>query len=208
MKSAKAVIYPAIADSVDLPEFSFRKNRDEDAFVLLTGPEQQLFLSENTSVYNIVATLSDLRLRSLLAPMWQEFAGLNITFNIVCRRAELLKIQYDGVNVAIEAHWNLFIPYFDHIKALPIVHPEVLDLFAHAVFKYAELGLKHPEVVKNELRGLVIDTYRVQPELLLTSLDIFNKANIYHIRPTRNWFNKISAANDKYRLQIDASAAT
>ena len=32
VKSAKFITYPAVADSVDLPDFTFRKNKDENAF--------------------------------------------------------------------------------------------------------------------------------------------------------------------------------
>jgi hypothetical protein len=53
----------------------------------------------------------------------------------------------------------------------------------------------------------VIDAYREEPELLLASLDIFNKPTIYHIRPTRVWLSKVFAANDVYRLEIDISDA-
>ena len=67
--------------------------------------------------------------------------------------------------------------------------------------------MKHPGSAKIELGSLVIDTYLVQPELLLASLDIFDKPNIYHIRPQRIWLNRIKAANDRHHLQIDVSAA-
>lgn len=207
VKSAKIIIYPAVADSVDLPDFSFCKNADEDAFVLTTSPQQQSLLKNNENISDRVMALDDLRLKTLLAPMWPGGEDLNITFNIIGQRAALLKITQDGTNVIVEAHWNLFIPYFDQIKILPIVHSEILDILASAVFHYAALAMKHPNVAKSELRKLVIDGYRAQCELLLASLDIFNKPNIYHIRPTRIWLNSISVANDEYRLQIDVSAA-
>jgi hypothetical protein len=207
VKSVKGIIYPAVARSVDLPDFSFRKNKDEDAFVLLTSTEQLSLLQTNSIISDRVKALDDLRLKMLLAPMWPEIADSNITIHIIGRSAALLKITQDKKNVIIEAHWNLFVPYFDHIKTLPIVHPEILNIFAGAVFHYAASAIKNPQAAKNELRSLVIDGYRVQPELLMASLDIFNKPNIYHIRPTRTWHNRISAANDRYRLQIDVSAA-
>jgi hypothetical protein len=40
----------------------------------------------------------------------------------------------------------------------------------------------------------------------MASLNIFNKPNIYHIHPTRIWFDRISVANDRYQLEIDVSA--
>ena len=207
VKSTKVIIYPAVAGSVDLPDFSFRKNKDEDVFVLVTPAEQQSLLNKNATISDRLMPLDDLRLKTLLAPMWPACADSNITFNIVGRRAALLKITQDAMNTVIEAHWNLFIPYYDQIKILPLVHPEILDIFAGAVFHYMAMAMKHPQAAKNELRSLVIDRYRAQPELLLASLDIFNKPNIYNIRPTRIWLDRISAANDRYRLQIDVSAA-
>lgn len=207
VKSAKAVIYPAVAGSVDLPDFSFRKDRDEDAFVLLTQAGQQSLLYKNDAISDRLKQFDDLRLKTLLEPMWSVCADSNITFNIVSRRAALLRITQDENNIIVEAHWNLFIPYYDQIKIIPLVHPEILNIFAGAVFHYTALAMKHPHVAKNELRNLVIDKYRAHPELLLASLDIFNKPNIYNIRPTRIWLERISAANDRYRLQIDVSSA-
>lgn len=207
VKFAKAIIYPSVAGSVDLPDFSFRKNKDEDAFVLATQAGQQSLLYKNDAVSDRLRQLDDRRLKTLLDPMWSLCADSNITFNIVSRRAVLLKITQDAMNTLIEAHWNLFIPYYDQIKIIPLVHPEILNIFAGAVFHYTALAMKHPHVAKNELRNLVIDKYRAHPELLLASLDIFNKPNIYNIRPTRIWLEKISAANDRYRLQIDVSSA-
>lgn len=206
VKSAKGIIYPAVADSVDLPDFSFHKNRDEDTFVLLTPAIQQLQLKKIPTLYDRAIALDDLRLKRLLAPMYPAIAALNITFNIIGRRASLLKIRQDRMNFIVEAHWNLFIPYFEQIKTLPIVHPEVLNVLAVAVFHYMALVMKQPTTAENQLLDFVIDAYRAQPELLLASLDIFNKPNIYHIHPAGCWFNKISAINDRYRLQIDVSA--
>ena len=59
--------------------------------------------------------------------MWPEVADSDITINIIARREALLKIKQDGVNIVVEAHWNLFIPYFYQIKELPIAHSEILD---------------------------------------------------------------------------------
>lgn len=207
VKFAKAVIYPAVAGSVDLPDFSFRKNKDEDAFVLAIQAGLQSLFYKNDAVSDRLRQLDDLRLKTLLEPMWSLCADSNITFNIVSRRAVLLKITQNAMNTVIEAHWNLFIPYYDQIKIIPLVHPEILNIFAGAVFHYTALAMKHPHVAKNELRNFVIDDYRAHPELLLASLDIFNKPNIYNIRPTRIWLERISAANDRYRLQIDVSSA-
>ena len=205
VKSAKVVVYPAVADSIDLPDFSFLKNKDEDEFVLLTTAEQQSLLKKSAAIADRVRALDDLRLRRLLAPILPECTDSTITINIIGRCSALLKITQNRRNVTVEAHWNLFIPYFDQIKSLPIVHPEILDIFAGAVFSYMALAMKQPKAEKNESRSHVIDAYRAQPELLLASLDIFNKPNIYHIRPTRIWLNRISAANDEHRLQIDVS---
>jgi len=207
VKSAKFINYPAVADSVDLPDLTFRKNKDEDVFVLLTTAEQQSLSEKNVTIFNRAKLIEELRLMTLLAPIWPEGADSDITVHIIGRRAALLKIKEDGMNAVIEAHWNLFIPYFYQIKELPIAHPEILDIFAVAVFNYAALALKHPKAEKNELRSLVIDAYLSRPELILASLDILNKPNIYHIRPTRIWLNRISAANDEHHLQIDVSAA-
>ena len=205
VKSAK-IIYPAVADSVDLPDMSFSWNTWQDVFVLLTSSPDPLLLKQNVNISERVAAIDGLRLKALIAPVLSEGEDLNVTFNIIGRRAALLKISKDGKNVIVEAHWNLFIPYFDHIKTLPIVHSEILDVFAVAVFQYAASALKHRGMAKKELRNRVIDGYRTSPELLLASLDIFNKTNIYHIRPTRIWLNGVSAANDKYRLEMDVSA--
>lgn len=207
VKSAKSIIYPAVADSVDLPDFTFHKNKGQDPFILLTTAEQQSLSEKNTPISNKAKALDDARLMALLAPMWPECADSDITVNIIARRAALLKITEDGVNVVVEAHWNLFIPYFYQIKELPIAHSEIVDIFAGAVFHYVAVAMKHPTAAKNELRSLVVDAYLAAPKLLLASLDIFNKPNIYHIHPTRVWLNRISEANDKHRLEINTSSA-
>jgi hypothetical protein len=206
-KSAKFITYPAVADSVDLPDFTFRKNKDDNAFLLLTTTEQQSLFEKNTTISDRAKALNDLRLMTLLAPMWTEGANSDITVNIIARRGALLRIKQEGMNIVIEAHWNLFTPYFYHIKELPIAHSEILDIFAGAAFLYVIIAMKHPGAAKNELINLVIDQYLAQPELLLASLDIFNKPNIYHIRPQRIWLNSIAAANDENRLQINTAAA-
>ena len=206
-KSGKVIIYPAVADSVDLPDLTFLKGRDEDSFVVLKTAEQQSLLKKSATITDRVKALDDLRLKALLAPIVPEFADSTITVNIIGRRSALLKIIQNSTNVIVEAHWNLFIPYFDQIKSLPIVHPEILDIFASAVFSYMAFAMKHKGVPQLEARRRVIDAHRAQPELLLASLHIFNKPNIYHIRPTRIWLNAIYAANDGHRLQIDVSAA-
>ena len=207
VKSANIVTYPAVADSVDLPDLTFRRHRDEDAFVLLNTAERQSLFEKNAAIGNKSKVIDDLRLKTLLAPMWPEVADSDITVHIIGRRAALFKITQEAMNVTVEAHWNLFIPYFYQVKELPIAHSEILDIFTGAIFHYAALAMKHPEAAKSELRSLVIDAYRNQPELFLASLDIFNKPNIYHIHPTRIWLNRISVANDEYRLHIDVSAA-
>jgi len=207
VKSARLITYPAVANSVDLPDLTFRKNKGEDAFILLDAAERQSLFETNTALSARAKMLDDLRLKTLLVPMWPECADLDIRVDIVARRSALLKIRQDGMNVVVEAHWNLFIPYFYQIKELPIAHSEILDIFAGAVFNYAAMALKHPRVAKKDLRSLVIDAYVADPQNLLASLDIFNKPNIYHIRATRIWLNRMSAANDEHRVQIDASAA-
>lgn len=206
-KSARSFTYPATADSVDLPDFTFRKNRNEEGFILLTTAEQQSLFDKNTILSNRAKALDDRRLKTLLELLWPEGPQFDLTVHIVARRAALLKIKQAGEKVVVEVHWNLFIPYFYQLKELPLAHIEVLDIFADAVFLHAALAMSNPDVGKNELNSLVIDAYRATPELLLASLDILNKPGIYHIRPTGIWLNSISAANDKYRLQIDRSAA-
>jgi len=206
-KPMKVISYPAVADGVDLPNLTFTKNKDEEAFVLLTSTQQQSLLKKNPTICERVMALDDLRLKTLLAQMFTAIAASNITFNIIGRRGTLLKITQDMMNVIIEAHWNLFIPYFEHVKPLPIVHPKILDIFASAVFRYMALAAKHPKVADNQPRSFVVEAYKAQPELLLASLDIFNKPSIYHIWPTRSWFNRISTVNDKYRFQISVVAA-
>ncbi|MRR16856.1 MAG: hypothetical protein EG826_10415 [Deltaproteobacteria bacterium] len=200
VKPTKVISYPASADGVDLPDLSFGKNKDEDAFVMLSSTRHCTPL--NQIIYERMMAFDDLKLKTLLAPMSPIIAASNITFQIVGRRGPLLKITQDMTNVMVEAHWNLFIPYFEHIKALPIIHPEVLDIFARAVFRYMALAAKHPKVADSQPRSFVVEAYKAQPELLLASLDIFNKPSIYHIQPTRSWLNRISAVNDTYRFQI------
>lgn len=208
VKLTKVIVYPAVADCVDLPDISFRKNRDEADFVLLTPVREQANFRGNATISDKIATLNNFRLKLLVAPLWPVIFDSNITLNIIGSRAALLKITQDGNNIIIEAHWNLFIPYFDRIKALPIVHREILDIFAGAVFTYAAIAMQHYRVAKNELRNIIIYNYRGNPERLLASLDIFNKPNLYHIRPTKIWQGRILAANDKYRLEIEISTAT
>jgi hypothetical protein len=207
IKSAGSFVYPAICDSVDLPDITFRKNEGGDAFVLLTTAEQQLIFEKDLTISNKLKMFGKSQLTTLLTPMGPESINADITVKIIARRAALLTIKQDGVRIVIEAHWNLFIPHFCQIKELPIAHSEVLDLFAGAVFNYVILAMKHPGAMKSELRNIVIDAYPAQPGFLLASLDIFNKPNIYHIHPERIWLNMISAANDQHRLQIDVSPA-
>ncbi|MEN6621095.1 MAG: hypothetical protein ABFD50_06075 [Smithella sp.] len=207
VKSAKVIVYPAVASSVDLPDFSFCKKKDEDSFVLLTPVEQQSFINKSTTETGAATVLDNLRLQALLAPILPLYTGSDFIVNVVSQRTAILKITKDESKIIIDAHWNLFIPYFDQIKALPIVHSEILDIFARAVFNYIAIALKYPRLLKNEIRNLNICEYKSNPEYLLATLDIFNKPNIYHIHPTRVWLERISAANDRLRLQIDPSAA-
>ncbi|HPK52927.1 MAG TPA: hypothetical protein PK114_00610 [Smithellaceae bacterium] len=207
-QSAKVIIYPATADSIDLPDFSFRRKSAADAFVPLHQFPEQTFQGLNPVITEKMQAIDDTRLKSLLEPFWPYAADADITLNITGRRTALLKITEDANNVTLEIHWNLLIPYFDHIKTLPIVHPEILDIFAAAVFHYTAIAMKNPRAAKSKFRNLIVAAYKTRPELLLASLDIFNKQNIYHIRPTRIWLNTISAANDRDRLQIDVSAVT
>lgn len=207
VKPTKVISYPAVADGVDLPDLTFTRNKNEDAFAGLTSIQQCLPLRKNPILYEKISALDDLKLKTLLAPVFPMVAASNIIFHIVGRRGSLLKITQDTANVIVEAHWNLFIPYFEHVKALPIIHPEILDIFARAAFRYMALAVKHPKVADSQPRSFVVEAYKAQPELLLASLDIFNKPNIYHIQPTRSWFNRISAVNDTYRFQIGVAAA-
>lgn len=54
-KSKKVISYPAVADGVDLPNLTFAKNKEEEAFVLLTSTQQQslLMLSCIQQIMNI-----------------------------------------------------------------------------------------------------------------------------------------------------------
>jgi len=207
VQPTKVISCPAIADGVDLPDITFHKNKDEEAFVGPASPRHCSPLQKNAIIDERVSAFDDLKLKTLLAPLFPMIAASNITFHIVGRRGSLLKITQDATDVIVEAHWNLFIPYFDHVKALPIIHPEVLDIFTRAVFRYMALAAKHPKVADNQPRSFVVEAYKAQPELLLASLDIFDKPSIYHIQPTRFWFNRISAVNDTYRFQIGVAAA-
>ena len=204
---AGTIIYPAVADSVDLPEVSFRREKGGNAFALSVSAEGQPRLRRDAILADRVKALGDLRLPALLAPVLPHGAGGAIVVTVTGRRGALLKIIRDGADMLVRAHWNLFIPYFDRIKSLPITRPEILDIFARGVFQYTARALEHPEAAKHDLRGIVLDRYREEPELLLASLDIFNKTGIYHIRPTRIWLTMIYEANDRYRPQIDISAA-
>lgn len=206
MKSHRLITYPAIADSVDLPDFIFHKSSDGDAFILLTGAEQKL-LFEQKKATNRAMELDNRRLMTLLSPISAKFTNSDVTLHIISERGAVLKIKQFRTGIVIQAHWNLFQPYFYQIKNLSIAHSEILDVFARAVFNYAALAMKHDGMEKSEFRNVVIDAYILQPELLLASLDILNKPNIYHIHSTRIWLTKISEANDKHRLQIDVSAA-
>ena len=209
VKPTNVILYPAVADSIDLPDISYRKNGDEAAFVLLTSAQQYALIEKNPAVHEKVISLDDAKLKTMLAPMFPAIETANITFNVVGRRGALLKIIHDGINVMIEAHWNLFIPYFEHVKALPIIHPEILDIFAVAVFRYMALAIKHPKVASSQTKSFVVEAYKPQPQLLLASLDIFNKPSIYHIHPTRSWFKRISEVNDRYRFEIrDVNSAS
>lgn len=205
--SVRGILYPAVADSVDLPDLSFRRRKDEDSFILLTTMVKDLFLQKHPSSAAKLASIDDVWLKNLIEPIGPESKCLNITFNIISRRAALVAVKHDKMSLTIEAHWNLFIPYFEQIKVLPIIHPEILNTFAQAVFYYVLTAVQNPRLPKNALRELVIDGYKNKPELILASLDIFNKTGIYHIHPTNIWKNRIAAVNDLYRLEIDSSSA-
>ncbi len=205
-KRAEVYIYPAVADSVDLPDLSFRRDKGGDAFVLLKG-EQQPLSGDNAVLSDRARALGGTRLKELFAPVLPGCADLAVTVNVISRRSALLKVTQKDMNVVVEAHWNLFIPYFEQIKPLPVAHPEILDVFASAVFSYAALAMERPKASRNELWERVVGSYRARPEFLLASLDIFNKPNIYHIRPTRIWLGRIYEANDEHRLEINSSDA-
>ncbi len=199
--------YPAVADDVDLPELTFRKNRDEEAFILLPTPGRRLSVQRPAAEADQVKSFAERRLKKMVLLLWPEGLDSDLTVRIIARRAALMKIRQEGAKRIVEAHWNLFFPYFHQIKELPIAHSEILDLFSEAVFRYLALAMKHPGAAKEEVRSLAVDAYRAQPAFLLASLDIFNKPAIYHIRPEVIWLNRISAANDAHRLEIDPSAA-
>lgn len=206
-KPVGVIIYPAVADSVDLPDYSFIKNVDSDMFVSAITAEPYLLHCASASIADRIKSLDDHRLKTLLEPILPECVNYSVIVNITGKRSALLKLTRDSMRMIIEAHWNLFIPYFNHIKALPMVHPEILDIFAGATFTYLALAMQAPGIPKNILNLRAIEAYTTRPELLLASLDIFNKPNIYHIRPTRIWLNMISSANDRYCLEIDTSDA-
>ncbi len=203
MKRGGVIVYPAVADSVDLPDLTFV--REGDVFVPSATVEGFL-AGKSSAVADRVKGLDDARLKTLLAPVLSECSGSPVTVTITGRRSPLTKISRKGKSVAVQAHWNLFVPYFDHIKSLPVVHPGILDVFAVAAFRYMALTMQGTGKDDGS-RDRVIDAYRALPELLLASLDIFNKPTIYHIRPTRVWLNRIFGANDAYRLEIDVSDA-
>jgi hypothetical protein len=206
-KTIKVISYPAVADSVDLPDISFSKLKDKDAFLLLTTSEKDSFYKTNETSFDRQKALAvQTRLGKLFSLLRCECGDSDATINIIGRRAALLRVRQEDGRINIEAHWNLFVPYFARITKSPVVHPEILDVFSVAVFHYAVVAMKCRRVTTRTLINLIIDTYKVQPALLLASLDIFNKPNIYHIRPTIAWLKDIVAANDRYRLQIDVSA--
>lgn len=207
-KTDRTFIYPAVADSVDLPDLSFLRNKDADIFVRLPTVSGQSVNEKGMPATDREKAIDELRLKALLVPILPRCEGLAVTVNIIGRRSSLVKIVRTEMKVIIEVHWNLCIPYFNQIKLLPFVHPEILDIFAGAVFTYMSLAMVHQGMTKDELRNHIIETCRTRPELLLASLDIFNKPNIYHIRPTRIWHSKITWANDEYRLGIDVSSVT
>ncbi len=206
VKSVKSFAYPAVADSVNLTEITLRNNKEDNSFILESFAEQQSISGENTIISNKIKALKDSELMALLAPIWPVGADSDITVNIIARRTTLLKIKKEGGKVVVEAHWNLFIPYFHQIKELPIAHSEILGVFANAAFHYVFLAIKHSGTAESALWRRITDEYRTQPDLLLTSLDIFNKPNIYHIHPTRTWLDRIYEINDRHHLQIDVSA--
>lgn len=205
IKKAKIIIYPAVADGVDLPELSFGKNAEEEDFV-----PRQITTHQTLSVQDDLAdrtkSIEFRRLKTLLLPVFSDYKTLRITFHVIGRRESVLKMMIEEGHVLIEAHWNLFLPYYNHIKELPIVHAEILDIFTEAVFSYAAIAVRHTKAARNELRTLTIDRYRDKPGLLLASMDIFSKHHIYHIRPTSVWIQSVCAANNRHCLQIDISA--
>jgi hypothetical protein len=197
-KTTRVIFYPAVADSVDLPDLLFFKSKDEAKVSLLSTEEQHLLFGKD-------ATLLD-RLKMILATMGPVCKDSDLIINIIGSRAPLLKVRQSAHQVIADVHWNIVTPYFSKITRLPIAHPEILDIFADAVFQYAAFAMKHPQKAKSALRNMVVDAYRLQPLLLLATLNIFNKPNLYHIHPTRTWFDRTSAANDRYQLEIDVSA--
>lgn len=207
-KSAGFVIYPAVAGSVDLPDFFFRKNKSDASFVPYGSEKLQSFSEKGDDIALQIKKINDFLLKQLLAPMWHVLADFNLEFKITGRRSALLTVLQKKDSVAIEAHWNLFVPYFYQIKTLPFVHPEILDTFAAAVFHYAALAMQHSSKGKKYLRNAVLREYEKKPELLLASLDIFNKPGIYHIHATGVWFNRITEFNDKKHLYIGVPETT
>ncbi len=115
MKSHRLITYPAIADSVALPDFIFHKSSDGDALILLTGAEQKL-LFEQKKATNRAMELDNRRLMTLLSPIWAKFTNSDVTLHIIAERGAVLKIKQFRTGIVIQAHWNLFQPYFYQIK--------------------------------------------------------------------------------------------
>jgi len=206
-KSARVILYPAVADSVNLPDFSFFKSKAENGFSLLPADAQEDISKNNSVLFDRLKKCAAARLKMLHAAVGPVCKDSDITIHVIGRRSPLLRINQDDHRVIVVVHWNLMIPYFSQITTLPIVHSEVLDIFADAVFHYVALMMKQSKTAKNVLETIFIDAWRGRPELLLAMLDIFNKPNIYHIRPTKTWLNRIHAVNDAYQLEIDVSDA-
>ncbi len=205
--SAEVFFYPAVTGSVDLPELAFRKNRDEKIFTPLTPELTEALCVRQPALADRFRALDSAYFDALVSPMAARTAGCDITLQIISRRSAVLRLERRGADILIEAHWNLFIPYFDHIKSLPIVHQEILETFAAAAFHFIALTLTQPGMAKGRLRRLVLEAYRDRSDLLLASLDIFNKTNVYHVYPTRIWMNRIFTVNDHYCLEIDTADA-
>ena len=208
IKSVEVFFYPAATGSVDLSDLTFRRPCTAKTFSLSEPTAIEALCTHQPALADQIRALDGPYFDALVAPWETEIAGRDVTLKIISRRSAVLKVEKRETDVLIEAHWNLFIPYFDHIKSLPIVHPEVLETFADAAFHYIALTLTHPGMSKRRLRRLILDAYLDRPELLLASLDIFNKPNVYHIYPTRIWMNRIFSENDRYCLQIDTTDAT
>jgi hypothetical protein len=158
-KNARIIFYPAVTDSVDLPDLLFFKSRTETEFSLLSTEEQPLLSGNDAILFDRLKTCAALRLKMLLTMMGSVCTESDMIINVIGRRAPLLKVRQNAHQVVADMHWNIITPYFSKITKLPVPHPEILDIFADAVFQYAAFAMKHSKTAKSALRNRVIDAW-------------------------------------------------